>query len=89
MSPPPRSGLLDAVEVTQAIQHLSLAVPLLAGKRTVVRLYLSYYTTPGITVQGQIAVRQVLLIKSGHDPLAEHSDTICSSRAPSHPSGTT
>lgn len=49
---------LDAIEVTQAIQHLSLAVPLLAGKRTVVRLYLSYYTTPGITVQGQIAVRQ-------------------------------
>jgi hypothetical protein len=49
---------LDAIEVTQAVQHLSLAVPLLAGKRTVVRLYLSYYTTPGITVEGQIAVRQ-------------------------------
>jgi len=48
---------LDAIEVTQAIQHPSLAVPLLAGKRTVVRLYFSYYTTPGITVQGQIAVR--------------------------------
>lgn len=49
---------LDAIEVTQAVQHLSLAVPMLAGKRTVVRLYLSYYTMPGITVQGQIAVRQ-------------------------------
>lgn len=49
---------LDGIEVTQAIQHLSLAVPLLAGKRTVVRLYLSCYTTPGITVQGEVAVRQ-------------------------------
>ncbi|WP_248558485.1 hypothetical protein [Paraburkholderia terrae] len=49
---------LDALEVTQAIQHLSQSVPLIAGKRTVVRLYLSYYATSGITVQGQIAVRQ-------------------------------
>lgn len=49
---------LDAIEVTQAIQHLSLAVPLLAGKQTVVRLYLSCYAAPGITVEGQIAVRQ-------------------------------
>ena len=49
---------LDAIEVTQAIQSLSQGVPLLAGKRTVVRLYLSWYSTPGISVQGQIAVRQ-------------------------------
>jgi hypothetical protein len=49
---------LDAVEVTQAIQHLSLAVPLVAGKGTVVRLYLSHYGSPGITVRGQIALRQ-------------------------------
>lgn len=49
---------LDAIEVTQAVQHLSLGVPLIAGKRTVVRLYLSHYTTPGISVRGQIAVRQ-------------------------------
>jgi hypothetical protein len=49
---------LDAVEVTQAIQHLSQAVPLVAGKRTVVRLYLSQYASAPISVQGQIAVRQ-------------------------------
>jgi hypothetical protein len=49
---------LDAIEVTQAIQNLSQSVPLVAGKRTVVRLYLSYYSMAGITVQGQIAVRQ-------------------------------
>jgi hypothetical protein len=49
---------LDGMEVTQAVQHLSLSVPLIAGKRTVVRLYLSQYAAPGISVRGQIAVRQ-------------------------------
>src|SRR5712692_2848047 len=49
---------LDAMEITQGIQHLSLSVPLIAGKRTVVRLYLSHYSMAGITVRGQIAVRQ-------------------------------
>jgi hypothetical protein len=49
---------LDAVEVTQAIQSLSQSVPLLAGKRTVVRLYLSHYANAAISVQGQIVVRQ-------------------------------
>ncbi len=49
---------LDAMEITQAIQDLSQSVPLVAGKRTVVRLYLSYYASPGITVRGEIAVRR-------------------------------
>jgi hypothetical protein len=49
---------LDAIEVTQAVQHLSQCVPLIAGKRTVVRVYLSQYAAPGLTVQGQISVRQ-------------------------------
>ena len=49
---------LDGMEITQAIQDLSQSVPLAAGKRTVVRLYLSYYASPGVTVRGEIAVRQ-------------------------------
>jgi hypothetical protein len=49
---------LDAMEVTQAVQHLSQCVPLIAGKTSVVRLYLSYYLPPGITVRGEIFVRQ-------------------------------
>jgi hypothetical protein len=49
---------LDATEVTQAVQHLSQAVPLIAGKRTVVRLYLSYYGPTAIAVRGQISVRR-------------------------------
>ena len=68
--------------VTQAIQHLSLCVAILfGGKRTVVRLYLSYYATPGITVEGQIAVRKLRPYPVGHDPLPQRSDAgSCSSR---------
>jgi hypothetical protein len=49
---------LDSIEVTQAIQDLSQSVPLVAGKRTVVRLYLSYYSSPGVTVWGEITLRR-------------------------------
>jgi len=49
---------LDALEVTQAVQDLSQSVPLIAGKRTVVRLYLSRYSNVGMTVRGQITVRR-------------------------------
>jgi hypothetical protein len=49
---------LDAIEVTQGIQDLAQSIPLLAGKRTVVRVYLSHYSNPGITVRGEISVRQ-------------------------------
>ncbi len=49
---------LDAIEVTQAIQNLSHSVPLIAGKRTVVRAYLSYYAAGGVTVGGQLSIRR-------------------------------
>ncbi|GLZ14984.1 hypothetical protein Acsp04_52190 [Actinomadura sp. NBRC 104425] len=48
---------MDAMEVTQAIQDLSHSVPLIARKRTVVRVYLSYYGTTPVTVSGELAVR--------------------------------
>jgi hypothetical protein len=47
---------LDGIEVTQAIQDMAHSVPLVAGKRTVVRMYLSYYGSPGVTVRGEITV---------------------------------
>jgi hypothetical protein len=49
---------VDGIEVTQGIQDLALSIPLLAGKRTVVRVYLSHPDSPGITVRGEIAVRR-------------------------------
>lgn len=49
---------MDAVEITQAIQDLSQSVPLIARKRTVIRVYLSYYASPGATVRGQLALRR-------------------------------
>jgi hypothetical protein len=49
---------VDAIEVTQGIQDLAHSIPLLAGKRTVVRVYLSHPESPGITVRGEIAVRR-------------------------------
>jgi hypothetical protein len=49
---------LDAIEVTQGIQDLAQSIPLFAGKRTVVRVYLSHYANSGITVRGEISVRQ-------------------------------
>jgi hypothetical protein len=47
---------LDRMEVTQALQDLSHNVPLIAGKTTVVRVYLSYSASPGVTVGGEIMV---------------------------------
>ena len=49
---------LDAIEVTQGLQDLAQSIPLFAGKRAVVRVYLSHYSSPGITVRGEISVRQ-------------------------------
>jgi hypothetical protein len=48
---------LDALEVTQAVQDLAHSVPLISGKRTVVRAYLSYYGSGPITVTGRLSVR--------------------------------
>ncbi|MEU6036881.1 hypothetical protein ABZ801_15880 [Actinomadura sp. NPDC047616] len=48
---------MDAMEVTQAIQDLSHSVPLIARKRTVVRVYLSYHGTTPVTVSGELTAR--------------------------------
>ncbi|WP_158887091.1 hypothetical protein [Amycolatopsis anabasis] len=48
---------LDGLEVTQAVQDLAHSVPLIAGKRTVVRAYLSNYGNAPLTVSGQLSVR--------------------------------
>jgi hypothetical protein len=48
---------LDGIEVTQAIQDMSQSIPLVAGKATVVRVYLSNYTAASVTVSGVLSVR--------------------------------
>lgn len=48
----------DGVEVTQAIQDMPHSVPLIANKRTVVRVYLSAATPSALTVQGMLKVRR-------------------------------
>jgi len=54
VDPAPYILQLDGIEVTQAVQDPGNSVPLVAGKATVVRVYLSYYTTPGVTVRGTL-----------------------------------
>lgn len=54
---------MDGLEVTQSIQDLGHSVPLIAGKRTVVRLHLSNYSGAAIGVSGTISVR-----RSASDP---------------------
>lgn len=48
---------LDGIEVTQVVQDMSHSVPLIANKRTVVRVYLSRPAGASLTVRGEIAVR--------------------------------
>jgi hypothetical protein len=49
---------LDDIEVTQVIQDLAHSVPLVAGKATVVRVYLSVPAgTPPSAVRGEISVK--------------------------------
>lgn len=55
---PAPAVVVDAVEVTQAVQDLNHSVPLVAGKATVVRVYLSRPAAPGLTVRGEITVRR-------------------------------
>jgi len=52
----PAAIQIDAVEVTQAIQTLAHAVPLLAAKPTVVRVYLSSQMAAPVTVRGTLQV---------------------------------
>jgi hypothetical protein len=49
---------VDAAEVTQSIQSLNHAVPLIALKTTVVRLYLSSRLATNVTVRGAIRIRR-------------------------------
>src|SRR5258708_4842157 len=48
---------MDAIEVTQSIQDMGHSVRLITGKRTAVRLYLSYYASPDIRVRGELLAR--------------------------------
>src|ERR1700752_629175 len=49
----------DGIEVTQAIQNMNHDVPLVARKRTIVRVYLSAVTTAPIVVQGVLKARRL------------------------------
>jgi hypothetical protein len=49
---------LEKLEVTQAIQDLDNSIPLVAGKATIVRAYLSYYGTSPITVRGSLQAQR-------------------------------
>src|SRR4051812_23036714 len=70
---------LDGIEVTQAIQDLSGSVPLISGKRTVVRVYLGNHTAATLTVQGQLTVRQ-----APTDPAAVISAEATAALDPAH-----
>lgn len=54
------AGLLsvDGIEVTQVVQDMGHSVPLIAGKATVVRVYLSRPDGGVVTVRGEISVRR-------------------------------
>lgn len=54
--------LLDGLEVTQEVQDVGHSVPLIAGKATIVRGYLSYASAP-VVVRGEI-----LVARSPHGP---------------------
>jgi hypothetical protein len=54
--PLPRADL-DAIEVTQAVQDLGESVPLVANKRTLVRVYLGV-PSGSLTVEGELRVRR-------------------------------
>ena len=47
----------DGVEVTQVVQNMAHSVPLVAGKSSVVRIYLSSATPAALSVRGVLAVR--------------------------------
>ncbi|QFQ97563.1 hypothetical protein F9278_16580 [Streptomyces phaeolivaceus] len=78
--------VLDASEITQAVQDLNHSVTLIAGKTTVVRLYVKATSGPSVTVRGVIAARRspaepALTIASVNtvtlDPTRPHSLAAC------------
>ncbi len=56
-NPAPFLLQMDGIEVTQAIQDMRPSVTLITGKRTAVRVYLSYYASPDIQVRGELLAR--------------------------------
>ena len=50
---------LDGIEVVQAVQDLNHTVPLIAGKRTLIRVYLSTGGVGPVPVRGTLTVRRV------------------------------
>jgi len=56
-NPTPFLLQMDGIEVTQAIQDMQHSVTLITGKRTAVRVYLSYYASPDIQVRGELLAR--------------------------------
>jgi len=53
---PPIRMLVDGLEVTQAVQDMARSVPLVAGKLTVVRIYLSVESSAPVQVRGQLSI---------------------------------
>jgi hypothetical protein len=49
---------VDGIEVVQAVQDMDHSVTLIAGKPTIVRVYLSRPSGTTITVRGEIAIRR-------------------------------
>lgn len=49
---------IDGIEVVQVVQDMDHSVTLIAGKRTIVRVYLSRPAGTAIVVRGEIAVRR-------------------------------
>jgi hypothetical protein len=55
---PPTKLTLDGFEVTQAIQDMAHTVPLVASKKTIVRVYVSAATAGPIVVQGVLLAKR-------------------------------
>ena len=51
---------VDGIEVAQVIQDMDHSVTLIAGKRTIVRVYLSRPAGTAVVVRGEIAVRRTV-----------------------------
>lgn len=81
--PSPYLLQLEGIEVTQAIQSPDNSVPLVAGKATVARVYLSYYQGPGITVRGMLRAH-----RPGAFPVdvPSHADTFLDAANAGNPS---
>ncbi|MFO0941759.1 MAG: hypothetical protein U0930_13465 [Pirellulales bacterium] len=58
LNPSAYSFQMDGIEITQSIQNMAHEVPLIAGKRTVVRVYLSNYNSASTQVRGELVAQQ-------------------------------